>query len=118
MNPDDKNAGRFYCNFKVHKPHNHKETPPVRPIISQSGTICENIATYVDHHINHIGSTHESFLQDTPDFLRTIQQINRGQPLGKNTVLTTLDVTSLYTNIIHDEGLKALKDELQKSPNP
>ena len=25
---------------------------------------------------------------------------------------------SLYTDIIHDEGLKALKDELQKRLNP
>ena len=34
MDPDDKNPSKFYCNFKVHKAHNHKETPPPRPTIS------------------------------------------------------------------------------------
>ena len=31
---DDKSPGRFYCNFKVHKPHAHNKAPPVRPILS------------------------------------------------------------------------------------
>ena len=44
MNPEDTQAGRFYCNFKVHKPHKHKKAPPERPITSQSGTICEGVA--------------------------------------------------------------------------
>ena len=81
MNPDDKNVGRFYCNFKVHKPHEHNTVPPERPIISQSGSMCENIAQFVEFHINHIGMQHESFLQDTPDFLRTIKHLNIGNTL-------------------------------------
>ena len=28
MNPDDKNVGRFYCNFTVPKPHEHNKVPP------------------------------------------------------------------------------------------
>ena len=52
MNPEGKGAGRFYCNFKVHKEHNINEAPPVRPITSQSGSVCEGIATYEEHHIN------------------------------------------------------------------
>ena len=118
MNPEGKDVGRFYCNFKVHKPHAYKETPPARPITSQSGTMTENIGTYIDYHINHIGTKHDSYLQDTPDFLRTIQRINRGQKLRENTLLVTLDVMGLYTNIIHDEGLEALEIELDKRTNP
>ena len=45
MNPDNKNPGKFYCNFKIHKPHTPMTTPPPRPIISGSGSITENIAT-------------------------------------------------------------------------
>ena len=41
MNAEDKKAGRFYCNFKVHKQHKH--LPPPRPIVSGSGSITENI---------------------------------------------------------------------------
>ena len=51
MKPDEKGPGRFYCNFKVHKPHIYKTAPPVRPITSQSGSICEKIVTFVEHHI-------------------------------------------------------------------
>ena len=55
MNPDDKEAGRFYCNFKVQKYHTPMTAPPERPIVSQSGSICEGIVTYVEHHLKHLG---------------------------------------------------------------
>ena len=31
--------GIFYCTFKVHKDHEHGETPPLRGIVSCSGTL-------------------------------------------------------------------------------
>ena len=37
----DKEPGRFYCNFKVHKQHEQNKAPPERPIISGSGSITE-----------------------------------------------------------------------------
>ena len=33
MNANDKEPSRFYCNFKVHKKHEHGQTPPEHPII-------------------------------------------------------------------------------------
>ena len=104
MNPEGMGAGRFYCNYKVHKEHDHKSAPPVRPITSQSGSVCEGIATYVEHHIKHMATEHDSYIQDTPDFLRIIQKVNRGPKLGENTLLVTMDVDGLYTNIKHDNG--------------
>ena len=114
MNPEGKGAGRFYCNYKVHKEHDHKSAPPVRPITSQSGSVCEGIATYVEHHIKHMATEHDSYIQDTPDFLRIIQKVNRGPKLGENTLLVTMDVDGLYTNIKHDNGLKTLEEKLNK----
>ena len=111
MNPEEKGPGRFFCNFKVHKPHIYKTAPPERPIISQSGTICEKIGTFVEHHIKHIGTIQESYLKDTPDFLRTIQQINKDHELGPNKTLVTMDAIGLFTNILHNEGLKTMEDE-------
>ena len=64
MNPDNKVAGRFYCNFKVHKNHKEMEAPPVRPIISGSGSITENISLFIEHHIKDISTKHMSYLQD------------------------------------------------------
>ena len=52
MYPEGKNASKFYCNFKVHKEHQHGEIPPVRPIVSCSGGILENPSAFVEHHIN------------------------------------------------------------------
>ena len=37
MIADEKGPGRFYCNFKVHKPHEPNKAPPERPITSGSG---------------------------------------------------------------------------------
>ena len=68
MNANNKDPARFYCNFKVHKEHEHMKPPPPRPIISGSESLTENIGTFVEHYIKHIANTHETYLQDTPDF--------------------------------------------------
>ena len=115
MKADDKKAGRFYMNFKVHKQHIH--IPPPRPIVSGSGSITENIALFVESHIKHITTKHETYLQDTPDFLRCIQKINEGPRLHPKTMAVTWDVIGLYTNIKHNEGLSALKETLDKRTN-
>ena len=65
MDPSDKNLSKFYCNFKIHKPHDPLGTPPVRPIISGSGSITENISIYVEHYIKEISMQHRAFRQDT-----------------------------------------------------
>ena len=82
MIPEDKNPGKFYSNLKVHKPHTYmKAPPPVRPINSGSGSLTEGIATFVEHHIKQSATTHSTYLQDTPDFLRIISHINKGPKL-------------------------------------
>ena len=67
---DDKDAGRFYSNFKIHKEHIHMT---VRSLISGSNSVTENIAKYVEYHIKDNAVTHDSYLQDTPDFLRLMR---------------------------------------------
>ena len=72
MIPKNVKPGRFYLNFKVHKPHLEGSTPPERPIISGCGSLTESLGKYVEHHIKDIANKHDSYLQDTPDFLRTL----------------------------------------------
>ena len=72
MSVENKGPGRFYCNFKMHKKHDHKQAPPVRPITSGSGSLTEGIGTYVEHYIKHGATSHQTYLKDTPDFLRHI----------------------------------------------
>ena len=92
MDPKEKGPGCFYCTFKVHKPHQINQAPPERPITSQSGSVCEGIATYVEHHIKHIATKHDSYIEDTPDFLRLVRKVNCGPKLSENTLLVTMDV--------------------------
>jgi hypothetical protein len=117
MNPEDKNPAKFYCNFKIHKKHNVMEAPPPRPIISGSGSILENIGKYVEYHIKNIANKHESYLQDTPHFLRTIEQINGGPMLPQNAILVTIDIQGAYQNIPQDDGIECLLEELEEQTN-
>ena len=83
MDPSSKNPAKFYMNFKVHKPHQPLAALPPCPIIGGSGSLTENLGVYIEHHIKDIANKHETYLQDTPDFLRIINTINQGQNLPK-----------------------------------
>ena len=50
----------------------------------------------------------KSYVRDTTDFLQKIQHIT----LVEDDWIFALDVTSLYTNIPHHEGIKIVKDLL------
>ena len=112
MCPESKTASKFYCNFKIHKKHDH--IPPVRPIISGSGSILENPSKFVDHHIKELATKHSSYLQDTPDFIRKIEEINNVNELPENALLATFDVVSLFTNIPQEEGALSTEEALNE----
>ena len=114
MSPKNKDPSVFYCNFKVHKETNHNNIPPVRPIISGSGSITENISLYVEHHIKEASMKHPSYLQDTPHFLRVVHKINSGRKLPNNSFLVTADITGAYANIPQDDGSQCLHEVLEE----
>ena len=95
MCPDDKDAAKFYCYFKVHKETKHNNIPPVRPIISGSGAITEKISLYVEHHINESYLKHPYYLQDKLHFLDLIgekmnqylyQYLNNGKVISQKII--------------------------------
>ena len=118
MISDDKEAAKFYCTFKVHKKHEPMKAPSPRPIVSGSASVTENIAAYVQYYIKDISKKHQSYIQDTPDFLRYIEKINQGPLLEDDQILVTWDVEGLYTNIPHEEGLQSLHEGLETRVNP
>ena len=79
----------------------HKLTPVGRPIISGCDGPTERISAFVDHLIQPIAQKQASYLKDTTDFLNFIEKTR----LPKNTILVSMDVTSLYTNIPQEEGI-------------
>ena len=56
----------------------------------------------------------DSYVKDTADFLRKLQN---DPHVPKDAYLVTLDVTSLYSNIPHDDGIKACEHFLNSEPN-
>ena len=97
---------RFYLLPKIHKPNN-----PGRPVVSSINCHTERISQFVDHHLQPLTKKLTSYVQDTTDFLRKLQSLP--DKLPENTLLVTMDVRSLYTNIPNDEGIAAVKSYLE-----
>ena len=83
--------GRFYILPKIHNPG--------RPIVSINSNPSERISQFVDHHLK-IHSTHKRYFVNKLEHLRQ---------LPENAFLVTLDVSSLCTNITHNEGIRGRK---------
>ena len=86
--------------------------------MSGSGTFTENIAIFVEHHLKEVGMLHDTYLQDTPDVLRRLQQMNMEERIPENALLVVIDVVGLYTNITQDEGLQCVEETLGERVNP
>ena len=105
---DQPKAERFYLLPKIHKAGN-----PGRPIVSANGHPTEKISEFVDLHLQpHVNSL-PSNLKDTTDYLRKLQESG---PIPPATLLVSLDVTSLYTNIPHEDGIRACKEAWEERP--
>ena len=112
MDPSNKGPGKFYELFKVHKKHQAGRPPPERPIISTCGSYTENIGKYVQNTLKRYSNIHNSYLQDSPDFLRFIEELNESGAIEEDDIIVTVDVSALYTNIQQDEGIEAVRNIL------
>lgn len=113
---DSPQPGRLYGMVKDHvikeKWAPGSKIPPLRPVESASGTTFENVSEFVDIHSNYLVKELPSYVEDTPDLLRQIQDMNDKGPQPTNTIPVTLDVASLYTNIPIQEGINIFKSFL------
>jgi hypothetical protein len=94
------------------KIHKGITPPPGRTIISANGCPTEKISKLVDHFLNPASTYHKSYVKDSAHFLNLIGNLDK---LPENSFLVTFDVSSLYTNIPHGEGLLAAREALEKS---
>ena len=99
----------------LHKPRNsqlyllpkiHKNVSPVpgRPIVSSKDGPTEWVSAFVDHFLAPIVRTSKSYIQDTSDFLRKLEDLK-----------DIPSKASLYTNIPNLERLNAVYDALGSS---
>ena len=81
----------------------HKNPMGIRPIVSSVNSITENISNFVDFWLQPIVKGLPSYIKDTRHFddLITLTKI------PTSAILVSIDVSSLYTNIPHHEGVEA-----------
>jgi hypothetical protein len=106
LSPIGSRTSRFYFLPKI-----HKQIVKGRPIISGNGSPTEKISEFVDEHIKHIVPLLTSYIKDTTDFVNKIESLPKMPP---GTILVTMDVSSLYTCIPHDEGIIAIAEYHKK----
>ena len=103
----DPRTSNFYTLPKIHKINN-----PGRPIVNSIGSITEKISAYVDENIKYFAKLVPSYIKDTGHFLNIIKTIE----IQEEDLLVTVDVS--YTNIRHQDGIKALKHWLIENGTP
>ena len=102
----------FYGLPKIHKIFD--KIPPFRPIVSGYKSCSTNLSQYIDSFLKFQAKHCESFIKDTKDFLIKLKSIEK---VPENSILVTMDVSSLYTNIDHTEGAEACYNKLKKRKN-
>lgn len=100
---------RFYMLPKIHKDNN-----PGRPIVSACSCPTSLISEFLDSILQPLVAALPTYVKDTNDALQLFHNFSF-PPNSTNRYLFTMDVTSLYTNIPTDEGLRALTHFLPKS---
>jgi peptide-methionine (R)-S-oxide reductase len=103
INTPDTKPARFYTLPKIHK---NIEDPPGRPIMSANGHPTEKLSEFIDMHLNPYLKEIKSYVKDTNHFVTICNDIQ----LAPQDRLITFDISSLYTNIPHQEGVEAIKE--------
>ena len=107
LRPANSRTPIFYMLPKIHKPNN-----PGRPVISSVNSHTEKLSAYVDEFLRPLAQALPSHIRDTTDFIIRLKNLGR---VPENSILATLDVSSLYTNIDTDDGLAIIEEELAKT---
>ena len=90
----------FYGLSKVHKPN-----IPLQHIVSACDSPIDQLSNYVTLFIQPLVEILPSYIRDSKHFLQLLESL---PPLPENAILVTADVTSLYTNIPHEEGIESV----------
>jgi hypothetical protein len=109
--PEKPTTPKIYILPKIHK---GVLPPPGRPIVAGCGSLTERASAYVDSYLQPFVHNLTSYIKDTYDFLDKLNSLP--QPLPHNSILATIDVSSLYTSIPNAHGLSAIEHFLQTRP--
>ncbi|XP_041429845.1 uncharacterized protein LOC121397297 [Xenopus laevis] len=96
----------FYTLPKIHK---DSKQPPGRPIVASSDSIFAPLSIYLDKILQPFVIKTRSYLKDTAQLLGILDTLI----VTDETILVTMDIQSLYTSIMHDDGIQAISIVLQ-----
>ena len=99
-------TARIYFLLKV-----HKNPMGIRPIVSSVNYVTEPLSQFVDIWLQPLMQKLPSFVRDTNHLIQMISQTS----FHKDVLLASIDVTSLYTNIVHEDGIKTIIEALENS---
>ena len=107
--PRRSRPSRFYILLEMQK---NKQNPPSRPIVSANSHPTEHISQFVDSHLNPLVPKLPSYVKDMTHFFKKLDDLKELPP---GSLLVTLNVSSLYINIPHNEGIEACRKALNSS---
>ena len=116
MVPEEPKPGRFYGLVKNHV---DKESwpdgsviPPLRPVVSGSGSNTENISLFIDEFAKREVPKLDSFIEDSRDLLHLVEGVNEQGPQPHGAIPVTMDISGMYTNIPWDQGILAFEEAM------
>ena len=74
------------------------------------------ISEFLDSFLKYQARRCASYIRDTKHFLQKLEELNKSD-IPDGSILVTMDVASLYTNIDHEEGADACYDKLETRKN-
>jgi hypothetical protein len=108
----------FYTLPKIHKPTCSwplsGNVPPGRPIVGNCNSEDTEICKYIDSFLKPIVAKQPFILSNTEHLIKILQETT----LSKNSILFSMDVNSLYTNIPIGKGIEIVKKYFDKYPAP
>ena len=99
---------QFYGMPKVHK---DKVPIPLRPVVSQCGSLFAILSIFVDFKLQPLTKFIPSYLNNSEALLDILDEFG---PLPLSAKLFTSDATSMYSNIDPSEALPVLEDYLKR----
>ena len=102
----------FYGLSKIHK--FFEKFPPLRPIVYDFNCISASLSEYVNSFLKYQAKICKSYARDISDFLLKLKSLSA---IPSTSILVTMDVNSLYTNIDHEEGADACYNKTETRKN-
>lgn len=108
LNVDHPRTSIFYMLLKIQKPGNHG-----RPIVSACNRPTSNISAYLDSLMAPLVKQRPTYAKDSSHALQILESFSF---TGSHRNLFTMEIRSLYTVIPNNDGLQALKYNLDLRP--